>query len=73
MILFFVSSSSQYINSTTIFSPTKRQINEKILTIQQCRGCFARVRFETFHLELELSNFRVGLAQFGVELVIIIL
>jgi hypothetical protein len=53
--------------------PQKRKIDKKILTIQQCRGCFARVRFETFHLELELPNFRVGFAQFGVELVIIIL
>ena len=53
--------------------PQKRKINENISTVQQCRGCFARVRFETFHLELELPNFRVGLAQFGVELVIIIL
>ena len=53
--------------------PQKRKINEKISTVQQCRGCFARVRFETFHLELELPDFRVGLAQFGIELVIIIL
>ena len=77
-VSFFFFPSSPYTSKKTTnlpAPPRKRDKRNEMfqLVVQQCGCRLARVRLEAFHLQLEVPNFGVGLAQFGVEPVVITL
>lgn len=72
--------SSLFFFATTVYDiyihnnfPTRVTKEEKWKSIIQQRCRLARIRLETFYLQLEVPNLRVRIAQLGVEPIIIIL
>ena len=60
-----------YVQQHFSYPRNKRRKGNQSIIQQRCR--LARIRLETFYLQLEVPNLRVRIAQLGVEPVIVVL